>query len=269
MSGWIKVEKDLESDPRVLRMAKRISVTDVTHERISMANAVTQVVGALARLWIFADTHARDDNTLDMGSAELDEWLGVPDFCASMPEDWVRVVDEHTVELPGFQEHNGVDAKKRALVQKRVQRHRVTHRESVQRTGVTSALPDQDQTKTKKRPRPEKRGSGGERPPVTYPIGLDAAVWQRWLDYRSKIGKPLKPASLQAAIDELVKFGADQAAVVQQSVAAGWQGLFALKANGNGATQHAGHRKLTRYEELTGPDDVHLTDGPSVPAVAT
>jgi hypothetical protein len=59
--------------------------------------------------------------------------------------------------------------------------------------------------------------------------GLDSEAWKRWLDYRRKIKKPLKPASFSAAQKVMVKFGADQAAVVEQSIANGYQGLFGLK----------------------------------------
>jgi hypothetical protein len=58
---------------------------------------------------------------------------------------------------------------------------------------------------------------------------LDITVWDRWLAYRSQVGKPIKPASQQLAMDALAKFGADQLAVVEQSIANGWQGLFHLK----------------------------------------
>jgi hypothetical protein len=159
MSGWIKVEKELETDPRVLRMAKAIDKKFLLFawphkDGLDPCNAcalpgVTLVCGALARLWIYADSHIREDDTLDMGIAEIDEWLGIDGFCALMPSDWLSPIDEHCVELPGFQAHNGVEAKKRALTQKRV----TQHRERVKRTGVTScnasALPDQDQTKTR------------------------------------------------------------------------------------------------------------------------
>lgn len=65
------------------------------------------------------------------------------------------------------------------------------------------------------------------------PDGLDADAWNRWETYRKQIRKPLKPASIPAAQRALAAFGSDQAAVVEQSVAHGWQGLFALKsANG-------------------------------------
>jgi hypothetical protein len=65
--------------------------------------------------------------------------------------------------------------------------------------------------------------------------GLDEEVWQRWVAYRKSIGKPLRPVSLNAAAVDLAKHGANQAAVVEQSVAQGWQGLFPLKQAGKPA----------------------------------
>lgn len=59
--------------------------------------------------------------------------------------------------------------------------------------------------------------------------GLDTQAWERWLAYRKQIRRPLKPASIPAAQRALAAYGVDQAAVVEQSIANGWQGLFALK----------------------------------------
>lgn len=149
MSGWIKVEKDLVTDPRFLRLAKSIGNADVTHERSSHARAVTQALGCLTFLWIYADTHVRDDDTLDLGVDEINEIVGVEGFAQAMPEDWLEVLDAHRVKLPGFHAHNGTEAKKRALTQKRVARHRirsVTQERNPDTTGGNApALPDQDQ----------------------------------------------------------------------------------------------------------------------------
>ena len=142
MGGWIKWEKDLESDPRVLRMAREL-------KRICNAEAfhpVTLVCGGLLRLWSYADSHCRADDTLDLGASEIDELIGIPNFCSIIPDDWLREIDEHTVELPNFQAHNGIEARRKALTQKRVENHR--KRISVT-PALTPALPDQDQTKTK------------------------------------------------------------------------------------------------------------------------
>jgi hypothetical protein len=66
--------------------------------------------------------------------------------------------------------------------------------------------------------------------PEVFPEGLDVRSWERWLAYRKEIGKALKPASIHSAQQAMVKYGDQQAAVVEQSIANGWQGLFALKA---------------------------------------
>lgn len=65
-----------------------------------------------------------------------------------------------------------------------------------------------------------------------FPEGLDYRSWVRWVDYRKQIGKALKPASIYSAQQALAKHGDQQAAVVEQSIANGWQGLFALKTSG-------------------------------------
>jgi len=59
--------------------------------------------------------------------------------------------------------------------------------------------------------------------------GLDVPVWERWVAYRISIRKSLKPASLHAAALKLARYGADQDAVVEQSIANQWTGLFDLR----------------------------------------
>lgn len=77
-----------------------------------------------------------------------------------------------------------------------------------------------------------KEGKGKERKsaaPEVLPEDLDPIAWKTWLEYRVEIRKPLKQVSMPAAQRKLSAFGSDQLAVVEQSVANGWQGLFPLK----------------------------------------
>lgn len=67
---------------------------------------------------------------------------------------------------------------------------------------------------------------GSDRP---LPSNLNVEAWHRWVEYRKQIRRPIKPASIAAAQRKLAGFGPDQSAVVEQSVAQGWQGLFPLK----------------------------------------
>lgn len=62
------------------------------------------------------------------------------------------------------------------------------------------------------------------------PSNLNVEAWHRWEQYRLEIRKPIHPASKLSAQRKLADFGTDQSAVVEQSIANGYQGLFALKA---------------------------------------
>lgn len=74
-----------------------------------------------------------------------------------------------------------------------------------------------------------KERKGSKSPAPAEPVaGLDLVSWDRWVKYRSEIGKPVKPASVHAARLALAEFGTNQAAVVDRSIANGWQGLFPL-----------------------------------------
>lgn len=81
------------------------------------------------------------------------------------------------------------------------------------------------------------------------PDGLNLEAWADWISYRRKIRKPLKDVSIRSAQRELAAHGADQAAVVEQSIAQGWTGLFALKAKPkNGAADAAKRAESERIE---------------------
>lgn len=163
LSGWIKLEKDRRDDPRVIRMARELRNAGVTHERFTSSMHVTLVLGCLDVLWCYADTHVRDDDSLDLGPDEIDELVGLRGFCNLMPADWLEVIDTNRVKLPDFHAHNGTESKKKALNQKRQERHR--NAEALQavtqtsRTSVTEALPDLDQTKTYTKTKEEKKAA--------------------------------------------------------------------------------------------------------------
>lgn len=247
MSGWIKWEKDLETDPRVLRMSREL-------KRICNAGAlhpVTLVCGGLIRLWSYADSHAREDDTLDLGVDEIDELVGIPGFCSIMPADWLREIDEHTVELPNFQQHGGTEAKKKALTKKRVETHR--KRSSV--TGaLTNALPDQDQdqdqdqTKTTQRPAPSVSGVRG----IGLPVGLNADAFDRWEQYQRLNGRPLNDLSRPAAQRKLVAMGDPevQAATVEHCIANGWKTLNPVRVSAVAATTLAQRKPRKTADEL-------------------
>ena len=99
------------------------------------------------------------------------------------------------------------------------------------------AMPNQEQEQEQEQQQERRKKNGAVAPvvqpevPVSVP-GLNEEVWYRWVAYRKSIGKPLRPVSFLSAAVDLAKHGANQAAVVEQSVAQGWQGLFPLKGDG-------------------------------------
>lgn len=261
MSGWIKVEKDLETDPRVLRMARALGKRFQFYSVAAVADpcnacalpSVTLVCGGLTRLWIFADSHIREDDTLDMDTAEIDELLGIPGFCSLTPPDWLRAIDDHTVELPGFQEHNGVEAKRRALTQKRVERHRgAAKRESVT-PGNADALPDQtrpDQDQTIGENARESAGDAGPPDPD----------WQEFLEVRKAYpqGTYRDTAWQQAerSYQKLIDDGATHAELLEAATAYAAQ----QQAAGNIGTQYVlSPAKFFTDGHWRGPFQIALT----------
>lgn len=181
MSGWIKFEKSLRDDPRVIRIARQLGNAGVTHPRFTSNALVTLVLGCLTQLWCYADTHVREGDVLDLGIDDIDEVVGVQGFCSLIPNDWLEVIDAEHVKLPGFLAHNGTEARKKALTQKRVARHRegsvTPERVSTKRTCNADALPDQDLDQT----RPDQKKEGPSDPvPQKRDVGVVDRVFEHW-----------------------------------------------------------------------------------------
>ena len=79
-------------------------------------------------------------------------------------------------------------------------------------------------------------------------LGLDEVAWKRFSEYRRASGKPIRPASLEAARKKLASHGMDQAAVVEQTIANGWQGLFALPRKTKQAQPWAAPKSIEQLE---------------------
>lgn len=204
--------------PKTLDLAARLQVELPT------------VIGHLELLWAFTGKKSPQGNIgkwPDGAIARACFWMGRPEvFILALHEAGFIDADEvHRFTIHDWPEHapRWVKAKLKSMDLTFVQTIVAT---VVEPTEEDAGLPSKGR---------EVKGSEGK--PVTAhddesPVdGLDAQAWDRWLDYRKQIRKPLKPVSIPAAQHELAAFGADQTAVVQQSIANGYQGLFALKPN--------------------------------------
>jgi hypothetical protein len=243
MSGWIKVEKDLANDPRVLKMASRLSHADVTLG--SRSRLV--IVGALVTLWWYADTHIGDDDVLAIGADEIDELVGLKGFCALVPADWLEVLDADHVKLVDYTEHNGSLAKNRALGQKRQQRHRgkPTSTSRSRHGPVTpDASPDktrQDRDKTEEERERRARagvidyGTALTQNPADHVLecwrrdvpGCNQEAFARWIVHRESRGKPMAADQRLFQARQLATNGdaAAQAEVVEWCIGQGWNML--------------------------------------------
>ena len=148
--AWIKFDKDLIDDPRVLKaagaLAERyeVSVTRLSGNGFStgsdlpaaevlsiMRNAVT---GALVTLWVYADTHIRDGDELRLSVPDIDMMVGIDGFCELVGPSWVEETNHGgTVKLPGYCEKNGLLSreKRRTANAERQRRFREKHNEEV------------------------------------------------------------------------------------------------------------------------------------------
>ena len=235
MSGWIKLEKDLLTDPRFVASAMELEERyglahkAVTDRNVTTLPASTLLLGALARIWIIADTHIGEDDILALSAHQIDKLVGIKGLCEILPNDWLQVLDGDRVKLPNYHAHNGTTAKERSGNALRQKKFRDRHKRSTvtSRNAVTLPDLDQDLDKTKKKEQ-EARSR------ALSVAGLDLQAWESWITYRAQRKPAIKATSLVAAAEELAGFGSEQGAVVKHSIANGYQGLFAPKAGLNG-----------------------------------
>jgi hypothetical protein len=132
-------------------------------------------------------------------------------------------------------------------------------REFRKRQGNVSETPSETDTESETETEKTKKLALTREPP---PAGLDLQVWNRWEAYKREIRKPIKPASLLAAQRKLAGFGSDQAAVVEQSVAQGWTGLFPLKDQHNGTRIVNREPRISALERVRRANAAALGDDP-------
>lgn len=100
---WIKMRTDLNADPRVLRITRITGLSDPDF-----------TVGKLHRVWSYFDEYSIDGTIRCLSAEELDRIVAVNGFAKAMEEvSWLQINDD-SLTLPRFDEHNGASAKRRA-----------------------------------------------------------------------------------------------------------------------------------------------------------
>lgn len=73
-----------------------------------------------------------------------------------------------------------------------------------------------------------------EAPSAVLPAGLDPKAWDRWVEYRRGIKKPLREVSMESAQKQMAALGEMQMAAVEHTEANGWTGLRAPDRKSHG-----------------------------------
>lgn len=143
MGGYIRMDKDLEDDPRVLALADRIAqelkqlvelATDRDLESAIRGLSRNAALGALYRLWRYGDTHLGRHNRLKgalHGGARISEVTALPaGVLREFPVEWLRVHEDGTVELPDYAAKNALIDRdmRREKTRERVRKHRAKKR---------------------------------------------------------------------------------------------------------------------------------------------
>ena len=141
MSGWIKFDKDMANDPRLLEMAVQFA-----GKGNALANALPlarhALLGALVTLWCYADEHIRDDDSLELSTRAVDALVGIAGFCDLMPADWlVPSQDSCRVYLPGYCDKNSLISKRKRREQGAARQRQFKKRQR-ERNASGNALPD-------------------------------------------------------------------------------------------------------------------------------
>lgn len=174
MAGdWIKMNKSLPRDPRVVRISSALKA-----DRL-------RTVGGLLSAWCLADELTEDGN-LDAYTPELlDELVGLPGLARAMESVGWLVIGDGFLEFPRFDEHNGKSAKRRA-------------QDAIRKSSAREAdkCPHDKRTKSgpEKRREESSNKEGAElvtvESAISYgaQIGVDEGTVRHWHDTRSRDG---------------------------------------------------------------------------------
>nr|WP_024308529.1 hypothetical protein [Pseudomonas sp. P818] len=242
MAGdWIKFELTTLDKPEVCQIA---DLADID---------LDAVVGKLLRVWGWFDQQTENGNAPSVSKKLLDRLVGVTGFCEHMKVVGWMIEEDGVISLPRFERHNGKTAKNRLLTAKRVANHKAANARGNDKGNaptVSYALPREDVEKIKDQeqepPLPPEGETGAaatvgdgkpskpEKPskplakfdPLTAcPQNVTPSVWARWVKCRKELGKPLKETTCEAQAHMLADC-ANPDAVLEKSIANGWQGLF-------------------------------------------
>ena len=135
--NWIKVQTNLRTSPKLVRVASALKWTPV------------QSMGAVITCWMLADEHASETGLLEgLNFSDINLMVSCPGLAEAMAcVGWLKET-ARGVQYVNYEEHNGSTAKSRAREQKR----KAVSRKCPQKSGQKA-----DKTRTREKKRREEK----------------------------------------------------------------------------------------------------------------
>lgn len=260
MAGdWIKLRTDLHTDPAVIRLGTILSLDAFA------------VVGRLAAVWVWADTHAdRHGHVTLVSRSCLDSVTHCEGFGAALESvGWLECSPESDggVTFPRFDRHMGEGAKARAQAAKRKRKQRElesrnghgdvtplsrkSHSDIVTREREEERREEEEKdppkppakpggsevTNDTKRKRVQKPGAETVFIPEVLQIPEFTTAWGDWLEDRRDRNKKVTARGAAEQLAKLAPLGPTVAIQwIRNAIAQGWTGLYEPKNQSNGTT---------------------------------
>jgi hypothetical protein len=190
---WIKIKIGLETSPEVIAMSDELELSEVW------------IVGALVKLWCWADQHTEDGNAKGVTKMWVDRYIGIDGFANALINAGWLLVSGKSLTIPNFERHNGKPAKQRAKGNQRVKAHRERNGSSVTQatiprngTSVTKSFPEK---KREEKKRDNKKSEDGS---IDYEI-LFIELWDSWPEK----GRSKHPLSKTEFYEQVKLHGSD------------------------------------------------------------
>lgn len=181
MAGeWIKMAVGLRTHPKVVRMAAMLKADKL------------RVVGGLHAVWGLFDTHSVDGYLDGYTPEVMDSDLGWKGFTAAMVTVGWLIESDGGLAAPDYEEHNGPNAKRRAMETSRKGRSRKASADGPQDDDEESGHVSASHA-DKVRNREEKRREEEEHPPTPKGATADppgfAEFWTSWPSTPRKVDR--------------------------------------------------------------------------------
>ena len=175
---WIKVRKNLTTDPRVVRISSALGA-----DRL-------RTLGGLVSAWCLFDSHTEDGTLAGYTPEAFDEIIGLPGLARAMESvKWMTITPESLV-APRFDEHNGATAKRRA--KENLRKMSARDADKLQKVSASKCGPEKEKEKEYSKSTLLLESESDSLNPETPELGLSVedAFNQFWASYPKKKSKP-------------------------------------------------------------------------------